>query len=109
MAEDPYTNRELDEKFASVHKELENQNDERAEQFEATMKVLADIKEQTTKTNGSVAKVKEAQSFATGFMYGIGAFIVAVILPVLGYFAVLSIGNSTHIAAMGVQLKNLLK
>lgn len=86
-----YSNRELDAKFIA-HEQIDAQrfqeaNDKMDEHFEATMGVLADIKTQTTKTNGSVAAVKEWKAFASGAFYVLSGVIVLLVLPWLGFIS----------------------
>jgi hypothetical protein len=47
--------------------------------------VLKDILEQTTKTNGSVAKVKQEQSFARGALYMLSGTVTLLIFPIVGF------------------------
>ena len=105
----PYSNRELDAKFASLSSKMDEKEDMDAERFEAQNKILADIKEQTTKTNGSVAKVTAKQSWLSGFSYAMGAFIVAIMVPALGYLVVIVINSRAQIAALSALVHILSK
>lgn len=84
-----YTNRELDEKFHRVE-----------ERFDEALEFLGRIEQKVDKTNGSVAAVKGHQKWLSGLTYGLGVCIVAIIIPVTGYFAIMAITDSAKIAAL---------
>lgn len=100
--EEPYTNRELDAKFEAI---LSKQD----EYFEAHTKVLVDIKEQTTKTNGSVALIKGSQKWQQGFMFAVGTMLMAIVVPALAYFAILAINNNAKLEAISALVQVLQK
>lgn len=70
---EPYSNRELDEKFADIKDSLNR------------------IEEQTKKTNGSVANLKMWKAYTTGAIAVIMFLLTVVLLP-LG-FAIIQNGN----------------
>ncbi len=72
-----YNDGVLDEKFTNIHEKMD-------EQFEASMKVLADIKEQTTKTNGRVTALEKGREWLLGFIYAFGLFMTVIVIPLLG-------------------------
>lgn len=98
----PYTNRELDEKFRNLADKLDTHHRDLSED-------LAKVLEQTTKTNGSVAAIKGNQKWLSGLTYGLGACLIAIIIPVIGYLALTTIGNSTQLAALKTAVHTLTK
>lgn len=98
----PYSNREIDEKFKNVLDKMD-------EHFEATTDVQSKILEQTTKTNGSVASVKGTQKWQQGFMYGLGLFVLAIVIPILGYVAILAINNNAKLSSISATVRSLNK
>lgn len=82
MPEEPYKNRELDEKFEDIKASLNR------------------IETQTTKTNGSVANLKMWRAYTLGFIaalsiaFGVLAFFIGqVIVPIAGSI----IQNGNHL------------
>lgn len=85
---DRYSDAVLDEKFKNITDKLD-------EQFEATTRVLKDIKDQTTKTNGSVRNLQLWRQFILGGM----TVLSVIVLPTLAFLSFQIIANSNHIAA----------
>ena len=97
--DDSYSVRELDSKFQS-HFEMDDQRfgeitEKLDDHFEAHTKVLGEILGQTTKTNGSVAAIKEWRAFATGAFYMLSGTVSLIILPIVGFvlWRVINIDN----------------
>lgn len=97
---DKYPDGVLDVKFQSIEDKLD-------EHFEATTKVLVDIKEQTTQTNGKVANINGKQLWQSGALFATGGFVMAIVVPLVGFLAYMVIQNSEHLAGIDVQLTQL--
>ncbi len=89
----PYSNRELNEKFDSVHGKLDEMRDASDKSFTA-------ILEQTTKHNGRMKKLELYVSYLQGAM----AVVVIAIVPILGWvlYQVVSFGNLNDKISIGI-------
>lgn len=65
MEEQPYKNRELQEKFADIRE------------------YLIRIEDQTTKTNGRVNRLEGFQKYIIGFCTAIGIILVSIVIPLI--------------------------
>jgi hypothetical protein len=66
MNDDPYSKREIDEKWGDI------------------ANALSRIETQTTLTNGRVRKLDRSQSYVLGFCAGISLLIFSVLIPLVG-------------------------
>ncbi len=73
---DPYTNRELDEKFSNLSTLIREKHDD-------TMIKLGEVIVQTSKTNGSVANLKLWRAYMTGAIGVILFMLTAIVIPVM--------------------------
>lgn len=92
----PYSNRELDEKFANLGVLIREKHDD-------TMIKVNEVIVQTTKTNGSVAALKLWQER----LIGGGAILVFVILPLLSWALVQIYSNSGAVGVLKSQVYEL--
>lgn len=74
---DKYSDSFLDEKFSVVSEKMDDH-------FEATTKILGDIKTQTTATNGRVTKLEGDNKYFKGGAAVFMFFIAFIVLPILG-------------------------
>jgi 3-methyladenine DNA glycosylase/8-oxoguanine DNA glycosylase len=93
---DRYPDSTLDEKFRSIEDKLD-------EQFEAQNKVLFDIKDQTTKTNGRVGSLEGWRQYNTGGL----TMLAIVIVPALGFLAYMVIQTANHVSAIDAIITQL--
>lgn len=88
--ESPYSKREIDQLLkASDEKALSYHNAQmqRMDVFESnTSTTLEEIKIQTTKTNGSVAALKQWRAYITGAVVMLAFFIGVIAVPVIAAF-----------------------
>lgn len=76
---DPYTNRELDEKFANLSNLIREKHDD-------IMIKVGEVIVQTKKTNGSVASLKMWRAYMTGAIAVILFLITAVAVPIISAY-----------------------
>lgn len=85
---EPYSNRELDEKFKNLDTLIREKHDD-------TMIKVNEVIVQTTKTNGSVANLKKWQERSIGA----GSVVLLVLIPILGW-ALLQISSNVSTIAV---------
>lgn len=76
---EPYSNRELDEKFANLSTLLR-------EKHEDIMVKLGEVIVQTKKTNGSVASLKLWRAYTTGALAVILFLITSIAIPIISAY-----------------------
>lgn len=76
--------------------------------------MLTEIKDQTTKTNGSVANINRWRERINGMAIASGVFMGAIVLPILAWaiYSLVNIQNQVHqavddsLGAYNIQMKN---
>lgn len=94
--DEPYTNRELDEKFKNLDTLIREKHDD-------TMVKVNEVIVQTTKTNGSVALLKKWQERSIGAL----TVLVLVVVPIMGWSLIQIYTNSNLVAVLNAKVYNL--
>lgn len=100
MPESPFSNRELELRFASLETLILTKHSE-------AMLEIAKVLVQATKTNGTVAALKIGKARMEGAFYIISGLVVLIILPILGWALINSITNSSTIAVLNSKVYTL--
>lgn len=96
MDDENYSKRELDEKFKNLDALIREKHDD-------TMIKIGEVIVQTTKTNGSVARLKTWQERSIGA----GTVVVLILIPILGWALLQIYTSSTSIAVLNSKVYQL--